>query len=55
MVVQWEPSFKFFIRTSIFLHHSMREHSGSVVECLTLERGVRASPESLHCVLEQEH
>ena len=33
------------------------ERSGSVVECLTRDQGpgVRASPASLRCVLEQEH
>ena len=33
------------------------EHSGSVVECLTRDRGAGdpASPAALHCVLEQEH
>ena len=32
------------------------ESSGSVVECLTRDEGlrVRASPASLHCVLEQD-
>ena len=32
------------------------ERSGSVIECLTRDRGprVRASPASLHCVLEQD-
>ena len=31
-------------------------HGGSVVECLTQDRRmwVRASPEALHCVLEQD-
>ena len=35
---------------------SSREHSGSVVECLTQEGGGRvcASTESLRCVLEQD-
>ena len=34
----------------------VREHSGSVVECLTQDRGagVIASPVSLCCVLEQD-
>ena len=33
-----------------------REHSGSVVECLTLDRGAvgSTSPASLCCVLEQD-
>ena len=30
------------------------ERSGSVVECLTQDRGVRASPASMCCVFEQD-
>ena len=37
----------FFIGTSIFLLHSMGEHSGSVVECL----GCGFQPHQRHCVV----
>ena len=44
-------------KSHIAAHFSFRERSGSVIECLTRDRGprVRASPASLCCVLEQEH
>ena len=39
-----------------FTIYGYREHSGSVVECLTRDRGLRgrASPASLPCVLEHD-
>ena len=34
------------------LDNGADEHSGSVIECLTRNRGVAGSPEALRCVLE---
>ena len=40
--------------SQIYFELVFRKNGNSVVECLTQDRGVRASPTSLCCVVEQD-